>query len=92
MHGLEGLRSELLKRETLFVQALIKKMMMFALGRNVEHGDMPAVRAVLRRAESEEYRVSAIVKGIVASSAFQFRAKMAGTDDEVVAHANTGGS
>ncbi len=44
-----------------FAQALTEKFMMYALGRELEYFDMPQVRAVVRRAAKDDYRLSAIV-------------------------------
>ena len=58
----------------LFVRALTEKLMMYALGRELEYYDMPQVRAVVRRAAAQDYRLSAIVSGIVSSDAFRMQA------------------
>ena len=49
--------------------------MMYALGRELEYYDMPQVRAVVRRAAAQDYRLSAIVSGIVTSDAFRMQAR-----------------
>jgi hypothetical protein len=46
---------------------------MYAVGRELEYYDMPQVRAVVRRAAARDYRLSAIVSGIVASDAFRMQ-------------------
>ena len=48
--------------------------MMYALGRELEYFDMPQVRAIVRRAAKDDYRLSAIVSGIVTSDAFRMQA------------------
>ena len=58
---------------TQFVQTLTEKLMTFALGRSVEYYDMPAVRRIVRDAEREDYRFSAIVAGIAQSEPFQMQ-------------------
>jgi hypothetical protein len=40
---------------------------------------MPAVRTIVRQAASEDYRLEAIVKGIVRSDAFRMNRLPAGT-------------
>ena len=55
----------------LFVRAFTEKLMMYALGRELKAYDMPQVRAVVRRAAAQDYRLSAIVSGIVSSDAFR---------------------
>ena len=71
--GPEGVQAMLTARPELFVSALTEKLMMYALGRNVQYYDAPAVRAVVRAAAERNYEFSAIVEGIVASVPFQMR-------------------
>jgi hypothetical protein len=71
--GIEGVRAMLLKNPDLFVHAFTEKLMMYALGRNVQYYDAPAIRAVVREAAEQNYAFSAIVTGIVASVPFQNR-------------------
>ena len=68
------LRQELFKGSGQFPQALTTKLMMYALGRELEYFDMPQVRTVVRRAAKDDYRLSAIVSGIVTSDAFRMQA------------------
>jgi len=72
--GPVALREALLDRSDQFVQALTHKLMMYALGRELEYYDMPQVRAVVRGAAAEDYRFAAIVAGIVRSDAFRMQA------------------
>ncbi len=71
--GVAGLEDALLDRPELFAGTLTRKLLTFALGRGVEHYDSPAVRRILREAEPDGYRFSAIVLGIVKSVPFQMR-------------------
>jgi hypothetical protein len=48
-------------------------LLTFALGRALDYRDMPAVRAIVREAEKENYRFEAIVLGVVSSDAFRKR-------------------
>jgi hypothetical protein len=73
LQGADGLREALLAREDLFVETFIEKLMTYALGRTVSYEDMPAVRAITARAAAQDYRMSAIVQGIVESVAFRMR-------------------
>src|SRR5690606_3115239 len=72
--GPAALTAALLRREDQFVQALTKRLMMYALGRELEHYDMPAVRAIVRAAEDEGFRFASLVAGIVRSDAFRMQA------------------
>ncbi|PZN33215.1 MAG: hypothetical protein DIU71_05650 [Proteobacteria bacterium] len=71
--GPDDLRAVLTARPEQFAQALTEKLMIYALGRGVEHHDMPAVRAIVREAARQDYRFSAIVTGIVKSDPFNLK-------------------
>jgi hypothetical protein len=70
--GPAGLRQALLGSER-FVATLTEKMMTYALGRGLEYYDAPAVRAILRDAASEDYRLTSLIMGIVQSPPFRMR-------------------
>jgi hypothetical protein len=80
LHGPEDLRAALLSRSDLFVTVLTEKLLTYALGRVVDHRDMPAVRAIVTRAAEDDYAFSAIVRGIAASPPFQMRVKTGGAE------------
>jgi mono/diheme cytochrome c family protein len=75
--GPVDLRNALLERPDQFVQTLTEKLMIYALGRSVEHYDMPAIREIVRTAAADEYRFSSLLTGIVNSAPF----RMGGTPD-----------
>src|SRR5690606_788526 len=68
--GINDLRAALVERPDQFAQVLTEKRMMYSLGRGVEAHDMPTVRAIVRAAEQDDYRISATIKGIIASDQF----------------------
>jgi hypothetical protein len=70
--GPEGLRDALLQSNR-FVATLTEKMLTYALGRGLEHYDAPAVRAILREAEKDDYRFSSLIAGVVQSTPFRMR-------------------
>ena len=70
--GPAGLRDALLRSDR-FVATLTEKMMTYALGRGLEHYDQPAVRAILSDAARDDYRMSALIAGIVQSTPFRMR-------------------
>ncbi len=71
--GPDGMRQALLREPKRFVATVTEKLLTYALGRNVESYDMPAVRAIVRDAARNDYRFSSIVLGIVRSTPFQMR-------------------
>jgi len=77
--GVVALRNALVARSDIFVQTLTEKLMIYALGRGLQHYDMPVVRDVVRHAAKQDYRFSSLVMGIVTSPPFQMR--VAGDED-----------
>ncbi|HEY6509404.1 MAG TPA: DUF1592 domain-containing protein [Vicinamibacterales bacterium] len=79
LSGPASLRQALLARREAFVATAAEKFLTYALGRRVEYFDMPAVRAIVRDAAREDYRLSALVSGIVHSTPFQMKTKASDT-------------
>ena len=73
VNGAVDLRRALTAHPEKFVQALTENLFIYALGRTTDHRDMPTVRAIVRRAEKDDYRFESIVLGIVSSDAFRKR-------------------
>lgn len=71
--GLEGLQQILLARKDEFTGAFTERLLTYALARGVGARDMPAVRKIVRRAASDDYRIQSIIKGIVESDPFLLR-------------------
>jgi Protein of unknown function (DUF1592)/Protein of unknown function (DUF1588)/Protein of unknown function (DUF1587)/Protein of unknown function (DUF1585)/Protein of unknown function (DUF1595)/Planctomycete cytochrome C len=76
--GPASLRQALLSRREAFVGATTEKLLTYALGRRVEYFDMPTDRAIVRDAGRNDYRLSALVVGIVKSLPFQMKRKEGG--------------
>ena len=72
-HGPAGLRKALLERSDLFVSTVAEKLLIYALGRGLEHYDAPAVRKIVRDAAQDDYRFSSLIMGVVRSAPFQMR-------------------
>jgi hypothetical protein len=64
------LREYLAANPARFAQAFTEKLMMYAVGRELQYFDMPQVRAAVRGAAKDQYTLSSIVRGIVRSDAF----------------------
>ena len=71
--GLEEFRALLLARPERFVTTLTEKLLTYALGRGLEPHDMPGVRRIVREAGAEDYRLSALIEGIIQHEAFLMR-------------------
>jgi hypothetical protein len=83
--GPVALRQVVLRRADQFPQALTAKLMMYAMGRELEYFDMPQVRAVVRAAADDDYRFASIVTGVVLSDAFRMQALPHAETNEVTA-------
>ncbi len=71
--GVAGLEAALLARPDLFAGNIAEKLFIFALGRDVEPHDAPAIREIVRQASTDNYRLSALILGLVRSPPFQLR-------------------
>ena len=72
-NGASGLRDALVSNPGRFVGTLTEKLMIYGLGRGLEHYDAPTVRRIVRDAAEENYRFSSIILGIVESPPFRMR-------------------
>jgi hypothetical protein len=71
LNGPADLRNGILKYQEAFVATLAEKLFEFAIGRRVEYYDEPVIRSIMRNMAKDDNRFSALVLGIVKSSAFQ---------------------
>jgi len=58
-----------------FVRVSIEKLLTYALGRGLEHQDMPLVRSIARDVAQQDNRFSALVLAVVRSAPFQTNTK-----------------
>ncbi len=73
--GPQGLKKLMLARGGEFAQATLERLMTYALGRELEARDQPAVRAILRETAGGRYRFHDLLLGIAKSVPFQMRQK-----------------
>jgi len=71
--GIPGLRKMLLDHSDEFVSTVTEKLLMYAVGRNLQYYDAPAVREIVRSAARDKYTLSSLVLGVVKSVPFQRR-------------------
>jgi mono/diheme cytochrome c family protein len=79
LRGPDDLRRAVLSRSSAFMETATEKLLIYALGRPLHYDDMPAVRAIARKAEQNGNQFSAMVSGIIESRAFQMRVKKTAT-------------
>jgi len=71
--GVAALRQALVERPAVFVSVLTEKLLTYALGRGLQHSDMPVVRGIIREAARRDYRFSSLILGVAQSVPFQMR-------------------
>ena len=69
----EGLKHLLLEHSDEFVRSATERLMTYALGRELDARDQPAIREIMRSAEGNRYRFSDLIAAIVKSVPFQMR-------------------
>ena len=68
------LKDYLLSQEDLFLRHLVEKLMIYALGRELEYElDECTIRAGVDALKKNDYRFSALAQTLIESRAFQFR-------------------
>jgi mono/diheme cytochrome c family protein len=81
----------LMKRPEPLVRTFTENLLAYALGRRVEYFDQPAIRAITRAAQKDDYRLSSFVLGVVKSDAFRMKRAEPGTattDDDAKSETN----
>jgi mono/diheme cytochrome c family protein len=71
--GVAGLKRELMRHPEQFAGTVAERLLMYAVGRNLQYYDAPAVRTVLREAAPSRYTLTSLVLGVVKSPPFQMR-------------------
>ena len=69
------LRAALLARPDAFRASIAERLLMYALGRELEHYDGPAVRRIVQQAISEGFTMAALVEAVAMSAPFRQRIK-----------------
>jgi hypothetical protein len=72
-NGVGELKKALLRQPEQFVTTVTEKLLMYAIARNVQYYDQPAVRAIVRQAAASNYTFASLVLGVVKSAPFQMR-------------------
>jgi hypothetical protein len=71
INGVSDLRTQLMARPAVFAQTVTERLMMYGVNRQLEYFDMPQIRAIVRGAAKDNYKLSSLVLGIVNSDAFR---------------------
>ena len=71
--GPAALRRALVAQKDQFVRAVTGKLLTYAVGREMEYFDAPAIRSIARSAAADDYRWSSTILAIVKSAPFQMR-------------------
>jgi hypothetical protein len=71
--GPAALRRALVAQKEQFVRAVTGKLLTYAIGRGLEHGDAPAIRGIVRAVGADDYRWSSTILALVKSAPFRMR-------------------
>ena len=71
--GPAALRRALVAQQEQFVRTVTGKLLTYAIGREMEYYDAPAIRSIVRAAAPDDYRWSSTMLAIVKSQPFQMR-------------------
>ena len=63
----------LMKRPVPLVRTFTENLLAYALGRRTEYFDQPAIRAIAKAAEANDYKLSSFILGVIKSDAFQMK-------------------
>ncbi len=73
IEGASALKQIVLKRKDEFLRNVVEKMMVYALGRNLDYFDECSIRDVVGALSEDENKFSALVQGIAGSTPFRTR-------------------
>jgi hypothetical protein len=73
LDGPAGLRAAILSHADDFVSGTVERLMTFALGRQLDGRDQPAIRKIVRESAPGRYRFTDLILGVVTSVPFQMR-------------------
>jgi hypothetical protein len=79
--GIASLREFTLTNGDLFAQSVTEKLLTYAIGRGLEHEDMPLVRSITRDAAERDYRFSSLLMGVIESPAFTMNVKSEASEE-----------
>jgi hypothetical protein len=71
--GVAGLKAALLSHPEEFLNTVASKLLMYAIGRNAQYFDRPAVRNIVRESALDNHTFAAMVQAVVKSVPFQMR-------------------
>jgi hypothetical protein len=75
--GIKGLRDLTMREREMFAEVVLEKLLTYAIGRGLDHNDMPLVRSLAHDAAKGGYRFSSLLMGVVQSPAFTMNMKAA---------------
>jgi hypothetical protein len=83
LRGPADLRRYLSSRPDQFPTTVARRLMMYALNREIEYFDMPAIRQIVDAAAADDYRFAALVTGVISSPAFRQQGAEEGAEEAV---------
>ncbi|MCX7036014.1 MAG: DUF1592 domain-containing protein [Proteobacteria bacterium] len=75
--GIKGLRDFSVRKREVFAEVVIENLLTYAIGRGLDHKDMPLVRSLAHNAAKDDYKFSSLIMGVVQSPTFTMNMKSA---------------
>ena len=79
--GPAGVRAFLLRHQDQYLRNVTVNLMTYALGRGMEYDDMPTMRAILRTAGKDNYRLRGMVEAVALSDLFRMNVVQVGSPE-----------
>jgi hypothetical protein len=76
-HGVDGLKRVLHDKQDEFVANIVRQMMTYALGRQTQYQDDLAIADIADSLKQDNYKLSTLIRGVVASRPFMYRRNFA---------------
>jgi hypothetical protein len=80
-----ALTAALLKRPVPLVRTFTENLLAYAVGRRAEYFDQPVIRAIVKAAEADNYKMSSFILGVIRTDAFQMKMAEPSVTDEAKA-------
>ena len=80
--GPAGVRAFLLRHQDQYLRNVMTNLMTYALGRGMEYDDMPTMRALLKTASKDNYRLRGMIETVAMSDLFRMNVAAGGEPEK----------
>ena len=73
LQGVESVKKVLLARQDLFLRNLVRQLLTYALGRDLQPADLPTIHRITQTVKARHYRLDVLVEEVVMSYPFLYK-------------------